>query len=145
MNANKLIQQAERRVEALDRRTAKNSNREPLPEINRSFYREHIFYEDAQLEVVVIDNREYLNGQYKGVNFDQRGPWLLFKVVEIESGDHLGVISEGAVVLAKWDRTYKVYKKFIYDGDPKPGNVGLTAIMAFIPVSENELITGKLG
>ena len=143
MDINKLTQQMDRRMEALDRRDAKRSNREPLPETNKGFYRETVFYEDAELLVTVIDNREYLNGYYKGVAFDQRGPWVLFKVVEIVSGDHNGVIAEGAVVLAKWDRSYKVYKKFIYDGEPKPGDPELGAIMAFIPVSESELITGK--
>ena len=143
MDINKLNQQLDRRMEALDRREAKRSSREPVPEINRVFYKEDIYYEDAELSVVVIDNREYLNGNYKGVSFSQRGPWLLFKVVEILSGDNNGLISEGAVVLAKWDRTYKVYKKFIYDETPSPGDKELSAIMAFIPVAETELITGK--
>lgn len=144
MNINKLNQQLDRRMEALDRRTARNSNREPLPETNRVFYSERIYYEDAELLVTVIDNREYLNGSYQGVQFDQRGPWVLFKVLEILSGDYNGLISEGAVILAKWDRSYKVYKKFIYDGYPKFGDKELKAIMAFIPVSESELIKGKV-
>lgn len=143
MNINKLNQQMDRRMEALDRRNAKRSNREPLPETNRSFYKETLFYEDAEVLATIIDVREYLTGNYKGIAFDQRGPWVLFKVIEITSGDHNGLISEGAVILAKWDRTYKVYKKFIYDGYPKTGDLELGAIMAFIPVSENELITGK--
>lgn len=145
MNINKLNQQLDRRMEALDRRTARNSTREPLPETNRVFYSERIYYEDAELLVTVIDNREYLNGSYQGVQFDQRGPWVLFKVLEIISGDYNGLISEGAVILAKWDRSYKVYKKFIYDGNPKFGDKELKAITAFIPVSESELISGKVG
>ena len=143
MDINKLTQQLDRRMEAIDRNTAKRSNREPIQETGKVFYKETLFYEDAELLVTVMDSREYLTGNYKGIVFDQRGPWVLFKVREVLSGDYSGLISEGAVVLAKWDRTYKVYKKFIYDGSPKPGDKELSAIMAFISVSETELITGK--
>jgi hypothetical protein len=144
MNITKLTQQLDRRAEALDRRTAKSSNREPLPEVNKLIYREKVYYEDAYIDATIFDVREYLSGEYKGVSFNQRGPWVLFKVNEIISGDYNGQIAEGSVILAKWDRSYKVYKKFIYDGYPKYGDKELEAITSFISVTETELITGKL-
>ena len=140
MNMNKISQQLDRRMEAIDRRRAEKSDRQPIEDIGRIMYSTQLYYEDAELRAKVFDVRDYLRGEFKGVFFNKRGPWVLFKVEEILSGDYGANIGEGSIILASWDRTYKVYRKFIYSEDPKPGDKSLVAIQAFIPVSEAELL-----
>ena len=111
MDRNKLDQQLDRRMEKLDLRVAQSSGREPIREYNRHFFNSDVYYDDAVVEAKVIICRERLNGEYGGIYLDTYGPWILFKVIDVKSGDPKGNLCPGTAILAKWDNRRKVYNK----------------------------------
>lgn len=144
MDRNKLDQQMERRAEKLDLAIAARSDRKPLEEYERIFFVDSIYYEDALVKAKVILCTERLNGTFKGISLDTYGPWVLFKVIDIESGDARGNIAPGAVVLARWNNKLKVYSKYIYKEDPHETDTEVIAISSLVPASEYEIVSGKI-
>lgn len=143
MDRSKLDNQMDRRMEKLDLSIAARSGRKPIEEYDKYFFLADVPYTDAVVSAKVILCSERLNGTFKGIYLDTYGPWILFKVLDINSGDSHGGLSPGAAVLAKWDNRAKVYTKYLYKANPKETDLEVQAMAALVPATEYEIVTGK--
>ena len=143
MEKYKLDSQLDRKMERIDRSIAAESGRKPIEEYDRYFFLAEVPYENSVVSAKIILCTERLNGTFKGIYLDTYGPWVLFKVKDIVSGDPYCEISPGMVILAKWDSRIMAYTKFIYKVDPKETDIEVQAISALVSASEYEIVTGN--
>lgn len=143
MDRSKLDNQMDRRVEKLDLSIAARSGRKPIEEYDKYFFLADVPYADAIVSAKIILCTKRLSGTFRGVYLDTPGPWILFKVIDIKSGDYYGEISPGAAILAKWDNRLKVYTKYLYKADPKEYDVEVLAMSSLVPATEYEIVSGK--
>lgn len=139
---NKLSQQLDRRMEALDRRLAANSGRKPLEDVGRFYYIAEIPYEcDTILQGKVIKVFNRFTGWYKKEGFiDMFGPFVLFKVEDVLKGDDLGKIDIGAIILGKWNNSDKSYHPYLYKGEPTTWDDELLNVANFLTLSVEDII-----
>lgn len=141
MDKSKLDRQFDRKIEKLSLSMAQVQDRKPIEEYNRILFATNLFFEDAEVQARVIKCLDRIDHSYNGVYLDERGPWILFKVIDVLEGDNLGLIDIGALVLAKWDNHRKTYTKYLYEGDPKPRTPKVSAMAAFTGTDEYEIAT----
>ena len=131
-------------LQRLDRALAQSSGREPITDYDRYLFTAEVPYEDAVVEALVIAAYEKLEGEYRGTfRYEERGPWVVFKVKDILKGDPEALICPGASVLARWDRKTRTYKKYIYKEDPNIMDYEIRVIASLTRLSEKEIVEGK--
>ena len=144
MDRYKIDQALERKVEKIDRDIESQVEREPIEEYNRMFFKAEIPYEDCLLDAKVIICKEKLKSLVRGISLEAFGPWVLFKIEDVLEGDPEGLIDMGAAVLARWDKTRKVYRKYIYKPDPTENDKEVALMASLTNMSESEIVRGSV-
>ena len=139
---NKLSQQMDRRMAALDRRLAVNSGRKPLENIGRIYYLTEIPYEcDTVLQGKVIKVFDRFVGWYKNEGFvDMFGPFVLFKVEDVLKGDDLGKINIGSIILGRWNNSDKSYYPYLYKDEPTTYDRELLNVSEFLKLPIEDIV-----
>ena len=143
MDRNKIDQQLDRRMEKMDLANAIASGREPLTDYGRMSFKARIFYEDAELSVKVLKCKDRINDTFHGIRCEGYGPWILFTIIDIEAGDLNALLCPGAAVMARWDNSKKIYRKYIYKEDPEAYDKEVLAMSALMKISEIDIAEGK--
>lgn len=144
LDFNKVDQALTRKLEKIDRNWFANSNRKPVEDYDRYFFRVEIPYKDAIVQAKVILAKERLTGLHKGVYLDTMGgPWLLFRIEDVLEGDNQGLICPGTAVLARWNNRSKVYDPYIEKEDPVETDLEVLSMAAILNITEREIIEGR--
>lgn len=143
MDRSKIDQQFDRRISKMASSIAQESGREPITDLDRSFYITKIVFEDSILQVKVISALDRVRGSFRGVNLDQRGNYLVFKIISVESEGTEKPLKVGTSVLAKWDNRNKEYKRFIHKENPDYHDLEVLAISSLTGIREKEVVDGK--
>lgn len=139
MDLNQFNEKFERLADNLDASLAKNSDREPIEEYDREFFNSKVYYEDAIIDARVIITQEKVLMDTGETLRDQWGPWILFRVKDIDAGDNDAKITIGSIIMAKWDKRQKVYKNYCTIEDPKKDDRGVDFVAKLMKVEKWEL------
>lgn len=144
MDINKINRQLENRVSRIDSNIAAEKNRLPINEYDKFFFITELHYEDALVLAKVIRCKDRFNVHTPQGYMDTKGPWCLFKPIDVLEGDLNGLLDLNSAILAKWSQAKRVYTKFIYKADPQPLDQEVRLMALLMGVTEEEIVRGKV-
>lgn len=144
MDINKINRQLENRVSQIDSNIAAEKNRLPINEYDKFFFITELHYEDALVLAKVIRCKDRFNVHTPQGYMDTKGPWCLFKPIDVLEGDLNGLLDLNSAILARWSQAKRVYTKFIYKADPQPLDQEVRLMALLMGVTEEEIVRGKV-
>ena len=144
MDINKIDRQLENRVSRIDSNIAAEKNRLPIKEYDKFFFTTELHYEDALVLARVIRCKDRFNVHTPQGYMDTKGPWCLFKPIDVLDGDLNGLLDLNSAILARWSQVKRVYTKFIYKADPQPLDQEVRLMALLMGVTEEEIVRGKV-
>ena len=144
MDINKINRQLENKLSRIDSSIAAEKNRLPVEEYSRFFFTTKLYYEDALVLAKVIRCKDRFNVHTPQGYMDTKGPWCLFKPIDVLEGDFNCLIDLNSAILAKWSQSERIYTKFLYKADPQPLDQEVRLMAQLMEVTEDEIIRGKL-
>lgn len=144
MDINKIDRQLENRVSRIDSNIAAEKNRLPIEEYDKFFFTTELYYEDALVLAKVIRCKDRFNVHTPQGYMDTKGPWCLFKPIDVLDGDLNGLLDLNSAILARWSQAKRVYTKFIYKADPQPLDQEIRLMALLMGVTEEEIVRGKV-
>lgn len=144
MDINKINRQLENKLSRIDSSIAAEKNRLPIEEYNRFFFTTKVYYEDAIVLAKVIRCKDRFNVNTPQGYMDTRGPWCLFKPIDVLEGDFNCLIDLDSAILAKWDQSRRIYTKFLCKADPQFSDQEVRLMAQLMEVTEGEIVHGKI-
>lgn len=144
MDMNKINRQLENRLSKIDSSIAAEKNRLPIEEYSGLFFTTELYYEDALVLAKVIRCKDRFNVHTPQGYMDTKGPWCLFKPLDVLEGDLNCLIDLNSAILAKWSQAKRLYTKFLYKADPQPLDQEVRLMALLMEVTEDEIIRGKV-
>lgn len=144
MDINKIDRQLENKVSRIDSNIAAEKNRLPIKEYDKFFFTTELYYEDALVLANVIRCKDRFNVHTPQGYMDTKGPWCLFKPIDVLEGDLNGLLDLNSAILARWSQVKRVYTKFIYKADPQPLDQEVRLMALLMGVTEEEIVRGKV-
>lgn len=144
MDQNKIDRQLENRLSRIDSDIAAEENRLPIEEYDRFFFTTELYYEDALVLAKVIRCKDRFNVHTPQGYMDTRGPWCLFKPLDVLGGDPDGLLDLESAILARWSQAKRVYTKFIYKADPQLLDQEVRLMALLMGVTEEGIVHGKI-
>lgn len=144
MDINKIDRQLENRVSRIDSNIAAEKNRLPIEEYDKFFFTTELHYEDALVLAKVIRCKDRFNVHTPQGYMDTKGPWCLFKPIDVLDGDLNGLLDLNSAILARWSQVKRIYTKFIYKADPQPLDQEVRLMALLMGVTEEEIVRGKV-
>ena len=118
---------------------------EPIEIYDRQFFRANIPFGDAIIQAKVITCFERLVARTENGYVDSYGPWIIFRVEDVLSGDSEGMIDIGAAIMARWNSQQKTYLKYLYKSDPKVSDWQITKMAVLShSTTEEEIVKASI-
>ena len=97
------------------------------------------------IQAKVITCFERLVARTENGYVDSYGPWIIFRVEDVLSGDSEGMIDIGAAIMARWNSQQKTYLKYLYKSDPKVSDWQITKMAVLShSTTEEEIVKASI-
>lgn len=144
MDRGKLDRQLDRKISNLETSIAVEQDRKPIEEYDKFFFTREIYYEGSLVEAKIIKVLERFNTTVSGVYLDGRGPWILFRLLDVIDGDPEGLLDLGSAILARWNNGKRIYTKYIGKSNPQLFDKEVVLMSTLMGVEGEEIVNGKL-